>query len=261
MEEKKMNISGSGVIKSNIYDEEINISGSGRIEGDIRCISLHASGSVSASGNVECTGGIHISGSGKFEGNVSCSDMHVSGSVFSADLTAKNDIRISGTCRTTGDIRSKEIRVSGGIYTDGAVKCDTVKISGKAECGSLDAEHFASSGQFRISGLLNVGTADIKLTRGRDVSTAGSIGGTNIRVEKGNDGVTVLFGIFNRGKHGTLTVDESIEGDDIYLENTACPLVIGKNVTVGEGCRIEKIQYSDNYVIKGDAYVAEAEII
>ena len=228
MEGKNMNISGTGTIKSNIYDEEIHISGSGRIEGDVRCQAIHASGVVYSSGNVECSGGIHISGAGRFGGDVSCSEMRVSGAVSAENVKVRNDVRISGT-----------------IKTSGSVKCNEARISGKAECASFEAENFKSSGEFRIDGLLNVGTADIKLSRGFGKCTAGSIGGTTIRVEKSDDSAIRLFNVFSAGKYAALTVTESIEGDEIYLENTECPLVIGKRVFIGEGCKIDRIQYTE----------------
>lgn len=239
-----MNISGAGTIKSNIYDEEIHISGSGRIEGDVRCLALHVSGSVVAFGKAECTGGIHISGSGKFGGDVSCSEMHVSGSVSADNITVRDEVRISGAIRTKG-----------------AVKCNDARISGKTECASFDAENFKSSGEFRIDGLLNVGTADIKLYRGTGSCTAGSIGGTTIRVEKSDDSAIRFFNVFNVRKHVMLTVSESIEGDEIYLENTECHLVIGKKVFIGEGCKIDRIQYTEIYEANAGSQVGEMQKI
>ena len=40
-----------------------------------------------------------------------------------------------------------------------------------------------------------------------------------------------------------------IEGDNIHLENTICDIVRGDNITIGKGCTIGTIEYSNKLII------------
>ena len=46
----------------------------------------------------------------------------------------------------------------------------------------------------------------------------------------------------NRSEAGIITVNGTVEGDEIYLENVVAETVIGKKVTIGEGCKIGKVE-------------------
>ncbi len=57
---------------------------------------------------------------------------------------------------------------------------------------------------------------------------------------------------------GNLTTDV-IEGDEIYLEYTTAKAVRGKNVTIGQGCNIELVEYVDNFNQHNDSVVRESK--
>ena len=259
-EEKTMKISGSGTISSSIYNEEIRVSGSARIEGDVSCTEFHVSGAVYAGGSVKCSGAARISGSGDVAAELSCLELESSGSITAESIDVIENLKISGTGRAKKSVRAKQIKVSGKLCA-GTVKGETVAISGSLECGDVDAESFSCSGPVRISGLLNAGSTDMRLTHGSYTSTVNSVGGTNICAKLEEDGAVNIFSIFNRRKYGKLIVSECIEGDEIYLENTECPLVVGKNVIIGEGCKIGKVQYYGTCEVKDGAKVEETEKI
>jgi len=48
------------------------------------------------------------------------------------------------------------------------------------------------------------------------------------------------------GGHNELKVD-IIEGDDVYLENTIAKIVRGDNINLGPGCKIELVEYKNNF--------------
>ncbi len=251
-----MKISGSGTISGGDYDNEILISGSGIIDGDMRCAALHASGSVGAEGNVECTGEVHISGSGRFR-NLKAKGIHVSGTIHADELLVSELLNVSGTCRTDGAVTAENARVSGSIYVKGGAKFGTAKISGRFDCdGDVEAEDFSISGPLSVKGLLNAENVGIRLGFKKFTNVINSIGGTDIKIEIREE----AHGLFAR-KAAVTVVNEAIEGDSIYLENTECPLVVGKTVMIGEGCRIGKVQYYDTFEIKDGAEVKEKEKI
>jgi hypothetical protein len=52
-----------------------------------------------------------------------------------------------------------------------------------------------------------------------------------------------------------------IEGDDIYLEYTEAAVVRGKKVTLGPGCEIGTLEYSESYQAHRDASVGKTNKI
>ena len=133
-----------------------------------------------------------------------------------------------------------EANVSGSLSANEA-KFRNAKISGRFDCeGDAEAEEFLISGPVFIKGLLNAENVDIKLGFRKFTNVINSIGGTTIRIELREE----AHRPFAKTVAKTI-VKESIEGDAIFLENTECPLVVGKNVIIGEGCKIGKVQYTN----------------
>ena len=52
-------------------------------------------------------------------------------------------------------------------------------------------------------------------------------------------------------------IAESIEGDDIYLEETKAKAVRGNNIVIGEGCEIGLVEYKSKFEQTGNAKVKE----
>jgi hypothetical protein len=53
---------------------------------------------------------------------------------------------------------------------------------------------------------------------------------------------------------GSLEAD-TIEGDEIFLENTKARVVRGKKIQIGEGCKIESVEYSESLEVAPGAHV------
>ena len=50
---------------------------------------------------------------------------------------------------------------------------------------------------------------------------------------------------------------ETIEGDEIYLEYTKAKVIRGNNVTIGEGCEIELVEYKSLFEKSDKSVVIE----
>ncbi len=221
-----LKISGSGTGSGGVYSE-ISISGSGKVTGDVEAEQ------------------IRVSGSGHFEGNVKADRFAGSGS-FAVDgnLQAK-ECKCSGAGRIGGAVRVAELHVSGSMKIEGSVKGGEIHLSGGGRFGSdVEAERFRSSGSLNISGLLNADKVEIAFG---DNCRVREIGGEQIIVTLGSCG----FLGFGRG----ILQTESIEGDEIYLEATHAGVVRGKRVTIGPGCRIDHVEYSESLKIDPEAEV------
>lgn len=217
-------ISGAGSCGSGVYGE-VKISGAGAVNGDIDCNTLKSSGASDIKGNIKAQE-ITCSGSSSIKGDVEAETIGISGS---------SDIK--------GNLYGGEIRVSGGIKIDKDCECDS----------------FSATGKFDIKGLLNADEIDIELFGRCKVR---EIGGRsiNIKFSSSNGGIISEFvkSMFVGIKE---LVTDSIEGDDIFLEGATAKIVRGANITIGEGCNIEKVEYTGELkVINGGKVKNEVKL-
>lgn len=240
-----MKISGSGTVASGEY-ENVSISGSGRMQGFIRCNNFSASGSASGE-RIECADMLKVSGSSSFSEDVKSRKISVSGSFSCGGRIAVDEaISCSGSLKCKQSIKCDTLSVSGGISVAGDIEAETVKISGTLNCG----------------GLVNAENITIKFSRGMEI---GSIGGSKIVIYKESNAKNrirlPLLSSFIKGSGDAVCVKNSIEGDEIAIENVVTPEVTGRIVAIGDGCEIDLVQYSDQVEISPKAKVGKTEKI
>lgn len=240
-----MRISGSGVISAGEYDD-VRISGSGRSEGLVRCKSFHASGSFSGE-QIECSEDFHVSGSARVKNDLTAGSVGISGA-FDCDnnITVKETASIAGAAKCGGNLKCGELRSAGSIKVGGDIEAEKAVINGGLKCG----------------GLINAEELVINLNSRGNV-TANSIGGSKILVDAKSIAHHPGFfeKIFGWNEGGKLIVEESIEGDEIFLENTEAKTVIGNNVNIGAGCKIFTLQYSGEAKISPYAQIDSVQKI
>ena len=236
-----LKISGSGSAGGGNYNN-VKISGSGKIDGDIDCSTIAISGSGKIGGGIVAER-VKISGSAKITGNVKAEEVRVSGGAsFGGDVEG-DLIAISGFSKIVGSLIAKEVSVSGSLSLENKLEGEDIKLRGAMSCKSCEGESFDSDGAFKIDELLAADTIQISL-RGR--CEAKEIGGSSIRVQESlmKKGIfQSLFGGFL--DEGSLYAD-TIEGDEIYLENTKANTVRGAKVVIGSGCTIENLEYKES---------------
>lgn len=227
-------ISGSGSAGGGDFDQ-IKISGSGKITGDCSCAVLK------------------ISGSATIEGSLSADEAIVSGSAkFQSDLKA-DYLKISGSAKAHGNVVAKELKVSGSFTAEQGLSGEHMETTGSLKVSNdCNAEEFILRGQCKIGGLLNAGDIDIQLEGRSEIKT---IGAECIKVTMGRYGsfINDLINMFS-DQNGKL-ICESIEGDDIFLENTICDVVRGGKIVIGRGCQIKLIEYSQTLEVDKEAKV------
>ncbi len=234
---KKSNliINGSGSGPGGDYNS-VKISGSGKIDGDFTSADFVINGHGKALGNVT-SDLLHVNGNGHILGAVKIGELKVRGSAtFDKDVVC-DSISVTGTAKILGSLEAETIKVSGTAKIDANCSADT----------------FDSSGQFKIGGLLSADTIDIKL--GSAASSAKEIGGEKIIVKVANIGLSAIRAIFSPGI--ALLKAEAIECNDIDLESTKAKIVRGHNITLGNGCDIDLVEYTGTLKITGDAKVGE----
>lgn len=232
-----LKISGASTMPGGEY-AGVSISGAGKIKGNLRCTSLHCSGAAKILGDVDCTGEIRSSGAGKVEGSAQCESLSSSGA-FSVDagLTVRTLVSSSGSVQAAQQLTADEIR-STGCLEAGRVHCRAFTSSGSCRVsGDLEAETAVLTGAAEIGGLLNAETVEISANRAVHIH---AIGGSSIRILRKD--AAAFLGLF-RTTPGCAKIG-SIEGDDIELAYVETEIVRGRNVRIGEGCRIDCVEYS-----------------
>ena len=171
---------------------------------------------------------------------------------------------MSGSLSCGGDVTvANELKCSGSVKCDGSIKCSTLTVSGGLSAsGDVEAENVKVSGKLSCDGLLNAEKIDIEID-GRSCKI-GSIGGSDIKIYNGSRAkAKPRLPLFAKlvGSFGGVEVKESIEGDVIAIENVRTPLVVGRIVAIGAGCKIDLVQYSEALEIDPDAEVLKKEKI
>lgn len=231
-----ISISGSGKVPGGEY-RNVRISGSGNFTGDIRAESVRVSGSAHMLG-VMCDA-LHASGSAHIDGPLTCGEAHISGSLHMAEGAQIENGAVSGSCHANKSLKCGSLRVSGSLHADKDIEAETIKISGAV----------------KIGGLMNAEEIEIILN---GTSRIAEIGGSSIAVSLGNSSARPGFiRLFGKRSVGSLEAG-SIEGTSIFLENTSANTVCGKNIVIGNGCKIGRVEYEDTLEVSENAEVKES---
>ncbi len=231
-----VSIAGSGKVAGGAY-HTVKISGSGRVEGDLVAEELR------------------ISGAGKVEGAAKVREIVVSGTARFEGPVEAEALQVAGACKVEAGLSAKEVKVAGALKVEGSVKAHYFKTSGglKVE-GDLEAEIVALAGKVTVNGLLSADRVEMKL---EDSSFVREIGGEVIEIRRRRKGGFLEeLGLPFFRRPGKLQAS-AIEGDEVYLEGTEAKLVRGKKVTIGPGCRIERVEYEESLDVHPDAQVGE----
>lgn len=220
-------ILGDGVIPEGIYNN-IRIAGACNIVGKIDANLLKISGSCNSNENIKSEE-IKVYGAFSSKGEVFCNNRFI---VNGEASILKGDF--NGLVKVRGELNIKEYSSFENIEVYGELKT----------LGNFEGNSFYGYGRVDIEGLLSADKVEIII---HDNSEIKEIGGENISIK--NNTSKKLFGIlFNQTKKGYVRCN-LIEGDNIYLENTICDIIRGENITIGKGCTIGTIEYSNNLTV------------
>ncbi|MDU2688961.1 MAG: hypothetical protein E7C44_15955 [Paeniclostridium sordellii] len=189
--------------------EDINISGVYSLKGDIICNKLDVSGVLKNSKNIQCE------------------EFKVSGVLKSSESLKAQSINVSGVATIGKNIKSQKIFGEGCIKVKEEIESEKIDLQGNIICeGLINCEDF------------------YLFTEGE--SKIGEIGATNIEI-CGGEKSRNIFNIFIpkriKNNHAYIKV---IEGDNIKLSNCDVDIVRGKNIVIGENCKINKVEYSES---------------
>jgi len=190
---------------------------------------------------------VQINGKGDITGDLECRELMINGLAHLDGNVKADTIRVSGKSDFRGSVSGNRMIIDGMSDIRGSVKVEKVENRGMLriakDCGS---EVFSSQGGFTVGGLLNAGKIDISVYA---QCKAREIGGEDIEVRVGG-GMNIrkfISSLFPGLPLNPVLVTDSIEGDNVYLENTTAKVVRGQNIKVGPGCQIGIVEYAESY--------------
>jgi cytoskeletal protein CcmA (bactofilin family) len=222
---------------------DIAVVGRARMDGDVTCRSFSCMGEARLRGALQ-SGRTSIMGQTSAAGAVDAGDLNVMGQM---------------DCEAT--LRVRKLSCMGKLKVKGQLDAETVKLFGQLVVhGDCNVDDFHSRGAFEIDGLLSV---DNLVVQPYGPCRAGEIGGARIEVRR-RGGVLGRIQLVNwvcaslfGGPASRLEV-QSIEGDDLILEDTVAKVVRGARIRVGRGCRIDTVEYRETYSCESDSVVGES---
>lgn len=214
----KVNISGKGSVSGNIDCDRFDVSGMGKVNGDVSSKNLSISGMCTINGDTE-SNTIDVSGSLHVNKNVNIDDLDVSGIMKIKGKLQANEAKCDGYLKVDGDIECETLDLLGMIQNEGFINCEDlyVQVSGECNCNEIGASCINIEG--KSSSIFNM-----------------------------------LMPKKFRNKVLTASL---IEGDDIKLENCEVKIVRGKNIKIGQNCKIDTIEYSRNIEVDEKSIVKQ----
>nr|AGF92824.1 hypothetical protein FLSS-1_0012 [uncultured organism] len=272
-------ITGSGTVSGGIY-ESVRIAGSGTVNGDVRAGTVSCAGSARFKGKLEAdelktTGGCEI------DGPVRAGEVKTSGTCTIKGNLSGDLLKCSGSQTVEGNLSTKYVRVQGSLDVAGDVEADKFLSRGTFDIGSLlsaDEIEIQLGGECKAR---EIGGEEIKIDRkgkaldigdydiegnidrvGDKLDELGDKFGVNIEInsekltgeiQKLGEKLQVHLGGSAKGRMEA----DLIEGDEVSLKWTSAGTVRGKNVKIGEGCRIDRVEYYDSLKIGEDTEIGE----
>lgn len=261
MKDYDTKILGDGSIGAGKYNN-IKIMGNGTTLGDIECIDISVMGDGEFKGKVEGRN-IKVMGNSTFDSDIKVEELNVCGDTtlngkgimnslkIKGDFTSKKDIEVKGDAKILGDMTLEEglvckyIKVLGDATIKKNLVFDEIDIKGSIKVlGNCEGNYFYNKGEVIVEGLLSADKIEIVPKR---VSKIEEIGGSEITIKK-SGWLDIIDGMVS---------SKLIEGDTIILQNTTCNIVRGHNVTILDGCSIDKIEYTGKLTVDKKSKVGE----
>jgi len=214
------------------------------------------------------------------DGDLRATEFACSGSQRVGGHLIAGSARISGSCKVGGDVEADRFLSRGKFDISGLLTADEIKIElgfgGSCRAGEIGGERI----EVRARG-------PFWEWRSEDVER--KVGKVGYKLEKGLKKLRDRFGIEielgdidhlveelvklgekirvkvdldeddeEDGAHAELVV-ETVEGDEVFLENTRADVVRGSKVTIGRGCRVKRVEYAESLEVDESAQVDKRE--
>lgn len=236
MSNQNITSAGDLDVAEGVYGK-ISSAGDLRIVGKIKVEKIKSAGDLTANEEVEVEN-MTIFGDALFKKLIKGSKVSTFGDLESLSTVEVKDLSVYGEVK--GKVfNTEKFTVNGDIEAADEINADFLQINGAIEgVGSMNI----GSGNFNLAGN----------------SKVNEIFCQELKVNAGNSTYTgILSGLISQS-NGKLFA-ELIEGDEIFLENTICDIVRGKNIQIGKGSKIRRVEYQNTLKIYENGEVTEKE--
>lgn len=175
------------------------------------------------------------------------------------------NINIKGELSINTNINVENLTVKGEIISDRFIKCNNIcNLKGKIKLKNIEANILKTHGRINAK---KIKGNNIKIISSRNSKIEELLGdeiliknGTNDEEnEKNMQSILKLFKIdieYKEKKEKTTFKIDKISGGNIELIGITSTVVIGNNIIIGVGCKIEQVRYTNSIKIDDNAQVA-----
>ncbi|SMF67910.1 hypothetical protein SAMN05661091_0388 [Paenibacillus uliginis N3/975] len=232
---QNVSIMGNGTSNGGILGK-LRVNGDGRIYGDADCLIFRCNGSA------------------EVEGSLRSRETRVNGQLNVNDNLEAEQMKINGGLKAGGSARIGHIHVNGDLLIGNTLSSVKLTVNGTLEArDEIGVENLTVRGKIKAGRALYGREINIKLHGGS--SQVSRMTGESISVS-----ISRLARVIG-SLHITSLKTGHIEGDDIFLENTIADTVRGRRVTIGRGCVIGLVEYSEELRTDRSAEILNAERI
>ena len=227
-----LTVFADATINGGSYDK-IRVYGSATVTGDVTAKSMKVFGAI------------------EYKGICKIDALKLFGACEFQEYVEVGDLNIKGACEFNNDIKVDYLKIYGASeFKENLFRCKEVKVYGEAEAKRLEADAIYINGYVTCTEQMNGDKIEIATKAG---SVIKEMVGTDIEVKP-----QTKWWMFQGGPRKKVEV-ETIEGDNVYLENAIVKVVRGNNITIGPNCEIDLIEYHEKCDIKDKSGVKQVE--
>lgn len=220
---------------------------------------------IKISGSGQISGGeydgIRTNGSAKLIGDIKCKTYFSSGTANGTSIECSESFESSGSCCFSGSVKAIRIKTYGSFSADGSIEAGEVLANGRFNAkGDVYAKSITACGAFSSQGLVSAENINIAMTSRASI---GSVKGDSVSIFPKRQIIrcVLLFipRLFSKALRQKAYISAEIEGGNIILTDTNASCVRGKSVTIGKGCKIDVVRYSDSLSVSKKAKIGTIE--
>lgn len=243
MDKGEIKIAGNGVINEGEYSR-ITIMGSAKSNGHVVADEIQVMGNANFNGELE-GGNCTIHGNTHITGDVSLIKLVVNGDLYLDGTCNIRELTVNGKATITGEVSSRIIITRGGLMLSNPLKSNQLKVYGFLNTPTdVSAEDIIIEGNIQCKGLLSGENITIHSAAS---SYCKEIGATQLVVSKSpiEKSLSQIIKLFTNKQ--SLLVCDSIEADEMKLENVESKIARGHNIDLISDCNIYTVEYSGNF--------------
>ena len=215
----KLSVDGSFSVKGTLHTERFDIDGAASVQSDLYAQKISVDGSLSVQGTTE-TDILEVDGTVKLAA-LRAKQFNCDGSAHITELSCAEKIHIDGTMQTDGNLEAETLYVDGCLSAKKQISADKIEICGSVQADEIVGDHIRIEFDPRPRMIRQI----------RDYVNS------------------IVNNLLNREQSARDCCANLIEATTVELTGVTAGVVSGENVVIGEGCRIDRVDYTGSCFI------------